>query len=47
MRRHDKEIMDKDFLKKILNKELVCRIALNDNGNPYLVPMIFAYNDNY
>ncbi|HBT16028.1 MAG TPA: pyridoxamine 5'-phosphate oxidase family protein [Firmicutes bacterium] len=47
MRRHDKEITEKDFLEKILEEELVCRIALNDNGKPYLVPMIFGYKDNY
>lgn len=45
MRRTDKEILDQALLEKILIEELVCRIALNDNGKPYLVPMIFGYQD--
>jgi len=47
MRRTDKEILDQELLEKILKEELVCRIALNDQGNPYLVPMIFGYQDHY
>jgi uncharacterized protein len=46
MRRSDKEILDKELIDSILKKELVCRIAMNDDGNPYLVPMIFGYQDN-
>jgi Predicted flavin-nucleotide-binding protein len=47
MRRNDKEILDQELLEKILHTEPVCRIALSDGGCPYLVPMIFAHQDNF
>ncbi|EKF86646.1 pyridoxamine 5'-phosphate oxidase family protein [Methanobacterium formicicum] len=46
MRRSDKEIKDPQILHKILNQSEVCRIALCDGEEPYLVPMNFAYSEN-
>ena len=46
MRRSDKEIKDKSCIEWILKKAPVCRIALSDNGNPYIVPMNFGFKDN-
>lgn len=37
MRRKDKEITDKQLIEKILNEAEVIRVALVDNGEPYLV----------
>lgn len=45
MRRKDKEIVDKAFIDKILTEAEVIRIAMVDEGNPYLVAMNYAYID--
>ena len=45
MRRKDKEITDKQMMEKILDEAQVIRIAMVDNGEPYLVAMNFAYTD--
>lgn len=47
MRRSDKEIKDEKILKIILEKALICRIALCDDGEPYIIPMNFGFKDNY
>ncbi len=46
MRRKDREITDKSAMESILNGAEVCRIALADGGEPYVVPVSFAYEDN-
>lgn len=46
MRRKDKEIKDMDTIESILKEAQVCRIALCDNDNPYIVPMNFGFKDN-
>lgn len=45
MRRKDKEIDNKEKIEQILEKSAVCRIALCDQGRPYLVPMNFGYQN--
>jgi len=48
MRKKDKEITDKAELDSIINKALVCRLAMYDiayDKFPYIVPMNFAYKD--
>ncbi len=45
MRRTDKEITDIAVMEEIIQKAQVCRIALCDNGMPYIVPLNFGYND--
>jgi len=47
MRRKDKEITDKNEIKAILKRALVCRIAFLENNRPYIVPVNFSYNDNF
>ena len=47
MRRKDKEITDKAELESILNEAYVCRIALCSDNIPYIVPMNFAYKNNF
>lgn len=43
MRRKDKEITNKETIEKILEKAEVIRLAMVDEGEPYLVAMNFAY----
>jgi len=44
MRRTDKEITDRAQMEEILQKAELIRIAMIDNGEPYLVAMNFAYS---
>jgi hypothetical protein len=46
MRRKDREITDKKAMEAILSGAEVCRIALCDGNEPYVVPVSFAYGDN-
>ncbi len=45
MRRKDKELADPAALEDILKRGSVCRLALVDDGQPYLVPMSYGYVD--
>ena len=45
MRRSEKEITDKLAIEKIINASLVCRLALSDGNQPYIVPLCFGYQD--
>ena len=42
MRRKDREITDFNEILAIMEKCDVCRIALNDDGFPYVVPLNFG-----
>jgi uncharacterized protein len=46
MRRHEKQITDVSAIEDILRRALVCRLALCDEGRPYIVPLCFGYKDN-
>ncbi len=46
MRRKDREITDRALLEKILWEEHTCRLGINDDQRPYLVPMTFGYKNN-
>jgi nitroimidazol reductase NimA-like FMN-containing flavoprotein (pyridoxamine 5'-phosphate oxidase superfamily) len=43
MRRKDQEIRDPDALRAILEKATICRIAMVDDGEPYIVPLNYGY----
>lgn len=43
MRRSDREVLDLDEILDIIDACDVCRIAMVDNGIPYVVPMNFGY----
>ncbi len=43
MRRNDREITDFGEIIKIIDQCKVCRVAMIDNGKPYIVPMNFGY----
>lgn len=45
MRRNDREIKERSEIIKVMEKCDVCRLALNDEGYPYIVPMNFGMND--
>jgi len=45
MRRSEKEITDESAIEAIINDSLVCRLALSDGGQPYIVPLSFGYQD--
>lgn len=44
MRRHEKEIIDTGEIESIIRRSSVCRLALCDDGTPYIVPMCFGYD---
>ena len=46
MRRKDKEITDRKLIDKILSNSIICRIAMVDNGVPYIVPLNYGYFNN-
>lgn len=46
MRRKDKEVTDKKIIDEILSKGEICRIAMVNNGEPYIVPVNYGYFDN-
>lgn len=43
MRRKDREITDFDEMIKIIEKCDTCRLALNDEEYPYIVPLNFGH----
>ena len=44
MRRHDKEISNREEIDRIIRSSLVCRIAFADNNEPYVVPVSFGFD---
>ena len=45
MRRREKQITDTKQMEEILAQAQVCRLAMVDNGHPYVVPLNFGYRD--
>jgi len=45
MRRKEKEITDFKIIEEILRRATVCRIALNDDVSPHLLPLNFGYSE--
>ena len=45
MRRKEKQIMDMNEVAQILEKAQVCRLAMVDQGRPYVVPLNFGFRD--
>ena len=46
MRRSDKEIKDDGVIQDILKNSEICRIAMIDGADPYIVPLNYAYSNN-
>jgi len=47
MRRKDKEIVDEKVMISIIEKAIVCRVAMCWQDEPYVIPMNFGYRNNY
>jgi len=43
MRRKDREVTDINQIKKILDDCKTCHLAMVDNGQPYVIPLSYAY----
>lgn len=43
MRRREKQITDRSQIEAIIARSQVCRLALSDGGQPYIVPLCFGY----
>jgi nitroimidazol reductase NimA-like FMN-containing flavoprotein (pyridoxamine 5'-phosphate oxidase superfamily) len=46
MRRKEKIITDQSIIDKILQESEICRIAMVDGSDPYIVPLNYGYADN-
>lgn len=44
MRRKEKEIADRAEIDDIINRAVICRLALSDGEIPYVVPLSFGYD---
>jgi len=47
MRRNDREIKDRKDIDGIIKRCQVCRLAMCDEGPPYIVPLNFGYDGNF
>jgi nitroimidazol reductase NimA-like FMN-containing flavoprotein (pyridoxamine 5'-phosphate oxidase superfamily) len=45
MRRKDREITDRAEMESLLREAKVCRIAMTDGKEPYVVPLCFGYEN--
>ena len=45
MRRKDLELTDRTELEAIIAEAKVCRLAMSDGDQPYIVPLSFGYRD--
>jgi len=45
VRQAEREIKDRKELEEVISKAEVCRLAMIDDGEPYIVPMNFGYQD--
>ncbi len=46
MRKANQEITDLRVLEEILTQSVICRIAMIDNGLPYILPFNYGYSGN-
>lgn len=46
MRRKDKEIKNIVEIENVLARATVCRLAMCENNQPYVIPLCFGYKDN-
>lgn len=45
MRRHEKEVKDKEYIEKLLTSSEICRLGLSHDNKPYVVPMNYGYSN--
>jgi hypothetical protein len=46
MRRKDKEVTDQRIIQDLLSSAEICRLAMIDEGEPYIVPLNYGFRDN-
>ena len=46
MRKTNQEITDKRIIEEVLAQSTICRFAMIDKGEPYLLPFNYGYKDN-
>ena len=46
MRRRDKQVTDKKAIEEIILRSKVCKLAMCDRNQPYVVPLCFGFKDN-
>lgn len=44
MRKEEREIKDRKMIDDIIRRCCVCRLAMSDDGQPYIVPLNFGYD---
>lgn len=47
MRQKDREIKDRTTIDNIIRRCRVCRLAMCDDGQPYIVPLNFGYDGSF
>ena len=47
MRRNDREIKDRKDIDDVIRRCRVCRLAMCDDGQPYVVPLNFGYDGRF
>ncbi|MEA4922653.1 MAG: pyridoxamine 5'-phosphate oxidase family protein [Eubacteriaceae bacterium] len=47
MRRRTREITDRNEIEEILAGEKICHLSMCDDGQPYVIPMLYVYKDGY
>jgi nitroimidazol reductase NimA-like FMN-containing flavoprotein (pyridoxamine 5'-phosphate oxidase superfamily) len=45
MRRRERAIIDRTGIEAVIRRADVCRLGLSDDGQPYIVPVNFGYED--
>jgi len=45
MRRKDKQMSEEWAVSEVIQRALVCRLAMSDGRTPYIVPLCFGYRD--
>ncbi|MBN2030420.1 pyridoxamine 5'-phosphate oxidase family protein [bacterium] len=46
MRKQNQGITDRNVIEGILSESEICRMAIMDNGKPYIVPLNYGYKNN-
>jgi nitroimidazol reductase NimA-like FMN-containing flavoprotein (pyridoxamine 5'-phosphate oxidase superfamily) len=46
MRRKEREITDRTEIESVIRRSKVCRLALAEQNQPYVVPLCFGFKDN-
>ena len=44
MRRKDREVSDKEKIRRIISECYCCRLGFNDNGEIYIIPLNFGFD---